>query len=109
LAEKWNGAAWTIVPVSNFSAWTFSRLDSVSCLSATNCFAVGTWAGGSPTQTLVAHWNGTGWTPIKSPNPTGSNGSTLTGISCIGAKCTAVGAAQKPPTGASATLTERNF
>jgi hypothetical protein len=109
LAEKWNGTAWTITPVANFPGWTFSELDSVSCLSATNCFAVGGWAISSPTQTLVVHWNGTGWTPIKSPNPTGSKGSTFHGVACAGGKCTAVGTADKPPSYASATLTERNF
>ena len=109
VAEKWNGKTWTITPVQNFVGWTFSQLNSVSCLSASNCFAVGSWASGTPTQTLVAHWNGTAWIPIASPSPTGSLGSNLTGISCVAAKCLASGSARKPPTGASATLTERNF
>ena len=109
LSEKWNGRAWTIAPVQNFAGWTFSQLDSVSCVNAASCFAVGSWAIGAPTKTLVAHWNGTAWTPVPSPNPAGSLGSNLAGISCIGVKCSTVGSAQKPPTGASATLTERNF
>jgi hypothetical protein len=110
LAEKWDGSTWTITPVPNFTGWTFSRLNSVSCLSATNCFAVGSWAIGSPIQTLVARWNGVRWTPVSSPNPTGSYGSTLAGISCVGGgKCWAAGSARTPPTGSSKTLTERNF
>jgi len=109
MAEKWNGKTWTITPVQNFAGWTFSHLDSVSCITATNCFAVGSWSDGTPSKTLVANWNGTTWKPIASPSPVDSNGSNLTGISCVGAKCLASGSAQKPPTRASATLTERNF
>jgi hypothetical protein len=109
LAEKWNGKAWTITPVSNFPGWTFSQLNGISCVNAANCFAVGSWAISSPTTTLVAHWNGTGWVPIASPSPTGSRGSTLTGVACIGTRCLAAGSAQMPPTKASATLTERNY
>ena len=109
LAERWNGSSWTVTPVPNFTGWTFSRLDSVSCPSATNCVAVGTWAAGSPNRTLVAHWNGVSWQDIPSPNPTGSSGSTLAGVSCAGGGCWAVGSARRPPSGASTTLTERNF
>jgi hypothetical protein len=109
LAEKWDGKTWTITPVSNFPGWTFSQLNGISCLTAANCFAVGGWAIATPTKTLVAHWDGTKWVPIASPSPTGSHGSTLTGVACVGAKCLAAGSAQKPPTYASATLTERNF
>jgi hypothetical protein len=111
LAERWNGSTWTIVPVANPAGWTFSRLNAVSCVSATNCFAVGSWKSGTaPGATLITHWNGTGWTVVTSPNPTGSLGSALAGVACVGAKCTAAGTYAKPTTGApSATLIERNF
>lgn len=109
LAEKWNGKGWTITPVQNFPGWTFSQLNSVSCVTASNCYAAGTWAIGTPTKTLIAHWNGTAWTPTASPSPTGAHGSTLAGVSCIGAKCFAAGSSLKSPTFASAPITERNF
>jgi len=109
LSEKWNGNTWTVVPVANFAGWTFSRLDSVSCVSATSCVAVGSWAIGSPTKTFVAHWNAVSWTPVASPNPTGSAGSSLAGVSCIAGKCWAAGSAHTPPSSASTTLAERNF
>ena len=109
LSETWNGRAWTIVGVANFPGWTFSQLNSVSCATARHCFAVGSWASGSPNKTLVVRWNGTGWTPVTSPNPTGSFGSTLGGVSCVGAKCLSVGSALEPPSGTSVPLTERNY
>jgi hypothetical protein len=28
---------------------------------------------GDPTLTLVEHWNGTAWTQVPSPNPSGDN------------------------------------
>ena len=109
LAERWDGKTWTITPVQNFIGWTFSQLNSVSCLSASNCYAVGSWAIGSPNKTLVADWNGTGWTPVSSPNPTGAYGSTLAGISCSAAGSAGRGLGPAAPAGTSKTLTERNF
>lgn len=112
VSEHWNGTAWKIVPVPNPPGWTFSRLDSVSCPSATSCVAVGSWSSGSGALvTLVTHWNGTAWTVVPSPNPSGSAGSSLAGVSCVGAKCSAAGSYLKPVGGGipSVTLTERNF
>jgi hypothetical protein len=111
LSERWNGSTWTIAPVSNPAGWTFSRLSSVSCASATNCFAVGNWRSGSgPGLTLIVHWNGAGWTVVPSPNPSGSPSSALAGLSCVVARCTAVGSYLKPVVGLpAATLAERNY
>ena len=108
LAEKWNGRTWTITPVQNFAGWTFSQLNSVSCLSASNCYAVGSWASGRPHKTLVAH----GTAPRghhREPEPDGRPGSTLAGVSCIGARCSprARRTSRRPSVGP--TLTERNF
>jgi hypothetical protein len=50
-------------------------LNSVSALSSTDAWAVGTYAGGGEPG-VVLHWNGTAWAAVKSPNPGGPNGST---------------------------------
>ncbi|MDQ1422666.1 MAG: hypothetical protein QOD72_164, partial [Acidimicrobiaceae bacterium] len=64
---------------------------AVSCTGASNCFAVGASSTGN-TSTLVERWNGTSWTIVTSPNPTGASSSGLAGISCIAAtSCFAVG------------------
>jgi hypothetical protein len=112
VSERWNGTAWAIVPVSNPAGWTFSQLNSVSCASATSCVAVGSWSSGTNARrTLITQWNGTAWAVVASPNPSGSQGSSLAGISCVVAKCTAAGSYLKPVGGGipSVTLTERNF
>jgi hypothetical protein len=81
----------------------------VSCASATDCSAVGTYATPKgrftyPTETLAEHWNGTKWSIVASPSP-GANVSELAGVSCWSARhCFAVGAASASN---QTTLTER--
>ena len=109
VSERWNGTAWTIFNVPNHAGFTFSQLNSVSCASPTNCMAVGSWTtGGAPGSTLVAHWNGTAWSLVYSPNPTNSQGSSLAAVSCVALKCSATGSVVTPSLGATA-LAERNF
>jgi hypothetical protein len=67
---------------------------AVSCTSASACTAVGDWikAGTGKRVTLAEVWDGTAWTVQPTPNPTGNNGSVLSGVSCTSASaCTAVG------------------
>jgi hypothetical protein len=62
---------------------------SVSCPSATSCFAVGETSGST---TLIEHWNGTGWSLVTSPNPASGVEAALIGVSCPTAtSCFAVG------------------
>ena len=54
--------------------------------------AVGSAHPASGTDTLVEQWNGSTWTIVSSPNPTGSVTSVLSGVACVSASfCTAVG------------------
>ena len=109
VSERWNGAAWAIITVPNYPGFTFSGLDSVSCTSPTDCIAVGSWStGGQPEVTLVAHWNGTAWSIVPSPNPPKAQGSSFAGVSRVGAKCSAVGS-YVAPSSAAEPLAERNF
>ena len=96
LAASWNGTEWSIVPTPNRGA--LDELDGVSCVSARSCVAVG-WgteivAGGSfSTHALVESWNGTEWSVVPSPSPSGF--SVLKGVSCLNAKhCVAVGGSE---------------
>jgi hypothetical protein len=77
LVEHWNGTAWAQVPSPNPAPARFAnRLFSVAATSASNVWVVGDYFSsgpGAPTVTLVEHWNGTAWTQVPSPNPSGDN------------------------------------
>jgi hypothetical protein len=115
LAAAWNGTTWTVVPTPNPTGTTGSTLAGVSCTSATACTAVGNnngYEAGQPqsvaaqTLTLAEAWNGKKWSIVPTPNPTGTNDSYLSGVSCTSATaCTAVGYYRKSA-GAQVTLAE---
>lgn len=110
LAERWDGARWSIQAAADpnrGSPFSESGLYGVSCVSATDCTAVGFddsnnvgAPGGTP---LAEQWNGVGWsiqtipTPIGPPLPTSPGvgpvpESQLNGVSCTSSTaCTAVG------------------
>ena len=93
LIESWNGTTWSIVPSRN--PRSVSSLNDVSCVSASDCTAVGSDTGaGIASKTLVESWNGTTWTVVPSPNAASHRHDTndLNGVSCVSASnCTAVG------------------
>ena len=69
-----------------------NELDGVSCVSSTNCAAVGSHFSDDahPSQTLIESWGGSNWTVVPSPNP--GTASLLYGVSCTSTtNCVAVG------------------
>lgn len=71
LAERWDGSSWSVVPSPVISGG--SEFDAVAALNANDAWAVGTRAGGLPefqatSVTLTAHWDGSTWTAVPSPN-----------------------------------------
>jgi hypothetical protein len=46
IAEFWNGSAWTLNNPGEPSGATTTLLDTIACLSATNCMAGGLWEDG---------------------------------------------------------------
>jgi len=107
LAETWNGTTWTAQSTPNPTGATVSYLTGVSCPSATDCTAVGTYAKSSGRRVALAEaWNGTTWTIESIPNSAGAKSSSLAGVSCPSATaCTAVGSYTKI-SGKSAPLAE---
>jgi hypothetical protein len=95
LAERWNGAAWSIQNTPALPA-DDSVLESVSCVSTALCTAVGL-SDGSACEfcTLAEQWNGATWSVQSTPNPPGFIGNTdarLLGVSCASpSACTGVG------------------
>jgi hypothetical protein len=91
LIEHWDGTSWAIITSPDTSALqSYSFLYSVTCGSASNCWAVGYYYNGSNDHALIEHWDGTSWTIVSSPNITGNN--YLFGITCVsGSNCWAAG------------------
>jgi hypothetical protein len=88
LAERWDGSAWSILPVPAPAGG--GELFGVSCTAATACTAVGQLD--SHPGVLAERWNGTAWSIQRTPTPPGAAGVTLTAVSCPAATtCTAVG------------------
>lgn len=77
LIEHWNGSTWSIVSSPNVAS-VGNGLSSISAISATDIWAVGTLSGNSGVQTLFEHWDGTNWS-INSSQGTGY----LTGVAAI--------------------------
>ncbi|MDQ1476482.1 MAG: hypothetical protein QOE62_1711 [Actinomycetota bacterium] len=94
--DRWNGASWTLTSVATPAGATKVELRKITCVTATSCFAVGSYATTSiPAHTLVEHWNGTAWSVMATPNPAGSAGQdaiALVDVSCASAtNCVAIG------------------
>ena len=95
LAERWNGATWSLQSFQIPSATPYTYSVGVSCPAGSMCMAVGganKGAGGSGTVTLAEIWNGISWSIASTPNPPGAGESMLTGVSCTSVTaCVAVG------------------
>jgi hypothetical protein len=69
LVLHWNGTAWASVPVPSPGTGTvFDSLDSVSALSPTDVWAVGSHSDNNNPLALALHWDGTAWTQVPVPN-----------------------------------------
>ena len=93
LAERWDGSTWSIQTTPVPTGANFSILDGVSCTSATNCMAVGSYeTPGSNSLPLAEHWDGSSWSIQAMPVPAGGFGFQVKAVSCpTAASCTAVG------------------
>ena len=85
-ALHWNGSKWSDVPMplvpGSDNLFTY-QLNSMDAISPTNVWAVGGSGdnaspyGGTPSNTLIEHWDGTAWSVVPSPS-TGTDN--LTGV-----------------------------
>jgi hypothetical protein len=86
----WDGSVWSIVPSPN-AGTSSDVLESVSCLSVSECVAVGYTYTGSASETLVLVWDGSVWSIAPSPNADTSD-DVLESVSCVSvSECVAVG------------------
>lgn len=92
LVEVWDGTSWQIASSPNPSL-TFNSLSGVSCVSPSNCSAVGVYNNPITTELpLTEAWNGTSWSVVTSPLPSGGNQGYLGSVSCVSSSfCMATG------------------
>jgi hypothetical protein len=59
-SERWDGAQWHPVTTPAPSG-TNSELNGISCVTASDCWAVGNQFSATTTLNLIEHWDGTAW------------------------------------------------
>ncbi|HVV77788.1 MAG TPA: hypothetical protein VHC43_17360 [Mycobacteriales bacterium] len=95
ITYSWDGTAWTPQSVPSLPDAMDDGLNGVSCLSVTDCYAVGSSSegGAHPYVTLAEHWDGVRWTATTMPVGNGFPDTTnLTAVSCpTAAVCVALG------------------
>lgn len=92
LIEHWDGTSWEIVASPNPISANYSFLYSVTCVSSTQCWTVGTYNNGSVFQTLIERWDGTSWTIVASPNSSTTRDAILYAVTCVSSSdCWTVG------------------
>jgi hypothetical protein len=105
LALHWDGTSWGVIPSPNV-AGANNELYGVVALGPNNVWAVGYWGHSSfGFSTLIERWDGSGWSIVTSPNPSGDN--FLSAVSATGANDVwAVGRSRNPLTLMTTTLIE---
>ncbi len=93
LAESWDGSTWTTLPTSDPFGAVAAGLNSVSCPTAADCVAVGSYIdSGGNTLPLADVWDGSTWTLWGPSLPARAVGGSLAGVRCQSAtSCLAVG------------------
>lgn len=93
LIEHYDGHGWNAVAAAPAQAGTLDQLSGVSCLSATNCWAVGQRSG-LFNGNLLEHSGAHGWTAVATPASQGALGAVACEPSV--SQCWAVGSTSSP-------------
>jgi hypothetical protein len=89
---RWDGTSWTQVAAPDVPALPSNFLYGVTCVSGSNCWAVGFDFYGNVARSLTEHWDGTAWEIKDSPNTALDRNNYLGDITCVsGSDCWAVG------------------
>lgn len=97
LAEHDSGTGWAIVsspdatPAIGTSSSQQNVLNSVSCVSAVDCWAVGWYSNGGSSQTLIVQYTSSGWAIVGSPSSSAAENNLLTSVVCDSTDCWSVG------------------
>lgn len=91
--EVWNGTTWTKVSAPVLQDVNGAILLDVSCVSASNCTAVG--GGDSKINgrnlTIAERWNGASWSVETTPRQSERARNEFVSVACLPLECTAVG------------------
>jgi hypothetical protein len=91
--EHWDGRAWMLVTATPNPTEPRSSLDSVSCVAADVCVAVGQAVEGTRILGLAERWDGRRWTLLATPPAPAGRHLDLRTVSCTRIdRCVAVGA-----------------
>ena len=90
---RWDGTSWQQLDTPDQDQEISPGLSGVSCISATQCLAVGSGGGTNGTSSLALEWTGTSWQQLSTPAPAaGVVSDALSSVSCTGTSwCMAVG------------------
>jgi hypothetical protein len=96
-SEIWNGKTWAVAATPAPASGDSDTLNTVSCISATACTAVGFSQDSAGNNTVIVEsWNGKSWAAETAVEPTSATSATLQGISCASATaCMATGSYKK--------------
>jgi hypothetical protein len=98
LAERWDGANWTIDPTPDPAGATGSALGGVSCPTTVDCTAVGYYRNSTGILPLAEARSSSGWVIKAAPPPAGSGFAVLNAVSCSAVTaCSAVGSSRSSP------------
>jgi hypothetical protein len=106
IAQTWNGSTWTskTLPSPAGAAGTFPQ--AVSCVSATDCAAVGNYYNGANNVPLALSLTGTTWSVQSVPAPSGAFYGSLNAVSCPATgDCVATGYSSRTAAGTNTTTT----
>lgn len=107
LIQRWNGSSWALITSPNTGATQRNLLRDVACVSATECWAVGSFNNGDVDQPLIQHWDGASWSLVAAPTTNVSAYHFLTDIACPGANLCFASGAYLSSGGSYQTLIER--
>lgn len=97
LIEHDTGGGWTVAPSPTPAGDGEIDLDGVTCVSASDCWAVGYSDASGPNSTgvgtVIEQYKGSDWTIVPSPSASGGRTDELAAVTCVSADdCWAVGA-----------------
>jgi len=82
VAERWNGAKWTIQRTPSPSGAQGDFLAAVSCPARLACIALGSSHGSGTPLAMAQRWTGNGWHLQRTPSPVGAAESQFYGVAC---------------------------
>jgi hypothetical protein len=88
----WNGTSWTNVTAPEATPSMQNFFNDVSCTSATSCGIVGSAATGGTATPIAVTWDGSTWSLVTAPVPTGATSTGLEAVTCVtNWQCVSVG------------------